>query len=120
VDFVKENPQLIKEYLDEYWSNESDDPYPDPYIEEFEGDEAVKEAKKLLSGNEGRYEYTQAALVLGAGTGPRYKTNFSPHSSKLCEFGDEDGTVIGQVFDYALRHGGHSKNWKWKLDHMNR
>ena len=32
-----------------------------------------------------------------------------------CVFGDEQGTLIGQVFDYALRDGGSSKSFKWKL-----
>ena len=121
-DFVKENPQIIKEYLDEYWEGQygpNPVPYPDPYAEELEGDPAAKEAKKLLSGDDGRYEYTQAGLVEGASVAP-YARTFKPHESRMCEFGDEDRTLIGQVFDYALRAGGHSKNWKWKLDHMNR
>ena len=29
-------------------------------------------------------------------------------------FGDEDGTVVGKVYDYILRDGGESENFKWK------
>jgi len=32
-----------------------------------------------------------------------------------CVFGDEQGTLIGQIFDYALRDGGSSKNFRWKF-----
>ena len=27
---------------------------------------------------------------------------------------DEDGTIMGTVFDYILRDGGESENWKWE------
>jgi hypothetical protein len=28
---------------------------------------------------------------------------FKPHEERLCSFGDEDGTLIGAVYDYMLR-----------------
>ena len=28
---------------------------------------------------------------------------FAPHEEKICVFGDEDGTLIGRVYDYMLR-----------------
>jgi len=40
---------------------------------------------------------------------------FKP-GNKHCIFGDESGTLIGQVFDYMLRDGGHSKSFTWKFD----
>jgi hypothetical protein len=33
--------------------------------------------------------------------------------AKRCVFGDEQGTLIGRVFDYILRDGGRSKNFSW-------
>jgi hypothetical protein len=33
-----------------------------------------------------------------------------------CIFGDEDGTLIGRIFDYILRGGGESKRFKWRFD----
>ena len=33
-----------------------------------------------------------------------------------CTFGDEDGTLIGGVFDYILRDGGSSKSFSWVFD----
>lgn len=40
---------------------------------------------------------------------------FKPGESKYCVFGDEDGTLIGQVFDYILRDGGASDNFHWRF-----
>jgi hypothetical protein len=31
-------------------------------------------------------------------------------------FGDEDGTIIGHVYDYQLRDGGQSKSFSWEFD----
>ncbi len=41
---------------------------------------------------------------------------FQPNSSQLCVFGDEQGTIVGQVFDYILRDGGNSQNFTWQLE----
>ncbi len=40
---------------------------------------------------------------------------FSPHERKRCVFGDEDGTIVGGVFDYILRFGGKSKSFTWEF-----
>lgn len=40
---------------------------------------------------------------------------FSPGESKECIFGDEDGSKIGALYDYALREGGKSVSFRWKL-----
>lgn len=39
--------------------------------------------------------------------------DFEPGEQKRCVFGDEDGTLIGKVYDYILRDGGVSKNFEW-------
>jgi hypothetical protein len=36
--------------------------------------------------------------------------------TKRCVFGDEQGTLIGKIFDYILRYGGRSKSFKWEVD----
>jgi len=41
---------------------------------------------------------------------------FPAGRGKYCIFGDEQGTLIGQVFDYILRDGGVSKNFTWKFE----
>lgn len=88
VDFVKENPQLVKEFLEYGYSGEED-----------EG-------------------YTQGNMIKSAKS--EYPTTFKPSESKILTFGDEDGTVLGCVFDYILREGGESKSFKWKFHEMRR
>ena len=56
--------------------------------------------------------YTQKALLISAAC---LDLEFKPHEEKECVFGDEQGTVIGEVFDYILRDGGESKNFKWRF-----
>ena len=41
---------------------------------------------------------------------------FKPHEVKQCVFGDEQGDCIGRIYDYALRDGGSSKSFTWRLD----
>ena len=62
-------------------------------------------------------EYTQEELVESA-----YQNNitFYPYSKEICTFGDEQGTLIGGVFDYILRDGGHSKSFSWSFYEYNR
>jgi len=82
VDFVKENSQIINEFLSEYtWH--ADDP-----------------------------KYNQDDLIKSAEAN---NIKFEAESSVHCVFGDEQGTLIGQVFDYALRGGGKSENFMWSF-----
>jgi len=45
---------------------------------------------------------------------------FKPKESMTLTFGDSDGNTIGRVYDYILRSGGETRQWKWKLVSMNR
>jgi hypothetical protein len=38
---------------------------------------------------------------------------WGPNESQECIFGDEEGDVIGKVYDYILRDGGQSDSFKW-------
>jgi len=40
---------------------------------------------------------------------------FKPGHQTYAVFGDEDGTLIGGVFDYILRDGGSSKSFTWEF-----
>ena len=82
VTFVKENPQLIDEFIKEY----------DWYKKE-EGHSQENMIKSAENNNETFHP------------GETYTT-----------FGDEDGTLVGKVFDYILRDGGSSKNFTWKFE----
>ena len=77
IDFVLENPQLIKQYRKKYGTS-----------------------------------YTQARLLYSAQNNNFY---IKAHEEKECVFGDSDGTIIGEVFDYILREGGMSESFEWKF-----
>jgi len=83
VDFVKENPQLIKEFVSEY------DWYKD------------------------NPKYTQEELIKSAKLN---NESFESGDGKYCVFGDEDGSMIGKVFDYILRDGGSSESFTWRFN----
>jgi len=50
----------------------------------------------------------------------RRNIEFAPGESEECVFGDEQGTVIGTVYDYILRDGGSSKNFSWRFHESRR
>jgi len=53
---------------------------------------------------------TQEELIESA---ERNNFTFDANTSGEYLFGDEEGTKIGKVFDYILRDGGESENFKW-------
>ena len=57
-------------------------------------------------------KYNEDALIKSA---ENENVEFDPQKGIVCTFGDEDGTVIGHVFDYMLRNGGKSESFKWKM-----
>ena len=57
-------------------------------------------------------EYTQEKLLDSA---LQNNQDFKPGKTEYVTFGDEDGTLIGRVFDYILRDGGSSENFEWRF-----
>ncbi len=82
VDFVKENPHLIDDFVSNYNWYKDDPEYT---------------LEKLIDSAENNNEIIPA------------------ESSDEYIFGDEDGTLIGSVFDYILRGGGNSESFKWEF-----
>jgi len=91
VDFVKENPQLIVKFLDQYTS----------YEEQVDFSQ-----EKLIESAENRFKLDTNRYTI------------SKKSKKRLKFGDSEGDLIGQVFDYILRDDGESENFTWYLDEM--
>ena len=58
-------------------------------------------------------DYNQEKLLKSA---KENNEKFAPKSENVCRFGDDDGTLIGNVFDYILRYGGKSKSFTWELE----
>jgi hypothetical protein len=59
--------------------------------------------------------YTQLKLLESAAR--NFDEEFKPGEEKYCVFGDEQGTIVGAVFDYILRDGGTSKSFRWRFNH---
>ena len=57
--------------------------------------------------------FTNVGLLESAARNNLY---FNPGERKYCVFGDEQGTLIGHVFDYMLRDGGMSESFQWKFE----
>ena len=83
VDFVKENPELLDEFLEQYDWNKSNE------------------------------RYNQEQMLQDAA---EREVTFKPHEALKLVFGDEQGTIIGNVYDYILRDGGTSKSFTWRFD----
>lgn len=84
----------------------------------------VKENPHLIEWFKGAYSWhrtdlnmTQENLIESA---RHNNITFQPNTPKECVFGDEQGTLIGQVFDYILRDGGKSKSFSWKFNKYRR
>lgn len=73
------------------------------YLEEYGGDPNKYSQKKLLASAE--LEDKQYILEPG---------------ENHVTFGDDSGTVIGEVYDYMLRDGGSSKSFTWRFERYNR
>ncbi len=103
VDFVKENPQFVQEWNEQYGG--MNDPNALHFV-----------CGSLLGYGD---TYTQAALEQSA-IKDRGDEIFVSHQSKEIFFGDEEENIIGRVFDYILRKGGESKSFRWRFDHWAR
>ena len=112
VDFVKENPQFIKGYLDRYWENHGEGEYPDPYADDDE-EYTVYEAKQLLVDGYITKQFTQKKMIEEAAD--RWYEEWEPHQQHSCTFADDDGSVIGQVLRIVLEKSGESQNFKWEF-----
>jgi len=81
----------------------------------------VKENPQLVEEYNEMYDedYTQDDMIKSAQMrmdDKKYRAiTFKPNEFKYCVFGDEQGDVIGRVFDYILRDGGTSKNFSWRF-----
>lgn len=84
----------------------------------------VKENPHLIEQFKKEYEwytnntrFTQENMIKSA---ENNNIDLNPGRKELCVFGDEDGTLIGHVFDYILRAGGESDHFRWWFDHWQR
>lgn len=95
LDFVKEFGEELIEKWNAYYG--SDDTYGD----------LVKDAK--VRDSEGRTSHDEQWNVI------EHEAYFEPGSQEVL-FGDEDGDVLGRVFDYILRDGVDSDSFSVRFN----
>lgn len=99
VDFATETRYLVDDFKEEYgWYEDKDG---------FDEDTFIANAQERLEQGSPR------DLLFEDNDGNQYI--WQPEESKYCPFGDEDGDLMGQVYDYMLRHGGETKSFKWRF-----
>jgi hypothetical protein len=79
-----------------------------------ENPEIVDEFKEQY-GYKDSLRFTQEMMLKSA---ENRDIRFVPRESKICTFGDEDGDIIGHVYDYMLRDGGSSESFTWNFYEM--
>lgn len=84
----------------------------------------VKENPQLVEqfNREYGYEYTQAGMLecAEARVQKSDRESFPAHTENFRSYGDDDGDIVGHVFDYMLRRSGESRNFAWYFDSYNR
>jgi len=59
--------------------------------------------------------YTEENFIASASMN---NIQWKPYEIMECIFGDEQQTIVGNVFDYMLREGGSSENFSWYMHEM--
>jgi hypothetical protein len=107
VDFIEENPQLIEQFVHDYREEFIDD------LKVMDKkNEKARYAKSLLEYGRIRYIYNQQQLLENAKNRNEW---WAPGEEKECIYGDEQDDLLGEVFDYILREGGNSTNFRWNF-----
>ena len=81
-----------------------------------ENPDLVEQFKKQYDWYKNDSKYTQEHMIECA----TYRNEIFNPGQNYATYGDEDGDVLGNVFDYMLRDGGSSKSFRWKFDEYNR
>jgi hypothetical protein len=87
-ELIRENPQILEEWFQEYSALGEDS-------SEWDNEKFMEDA---------RIHYPDDII--------------EARSSCTLRYGDEDGTMVGKVFDYILREGGDSERFTWQLQEM--
>ena len=111
-EFIKENSQLVKQFEkqfdtriigEEFRQDHSGSRFRCKTLEEVIDLMCQEAREKEISEKKRR----SSRKALGPG-------------ENSIQFGDEEGTLLGEIYDYILRDGGESKRFKWRFDFYNR
>ena len=77
-----------------------------------ENPQLIEKFKEQYGWDKDDDRFSQGNLIVSA---EENNIEFPPGENKYCVFGDEQDTLIGQVFDYILRDGGNSESFGWRF-----
>jgi len=112
-EFVKENSRLIKKYEEEY-SPIVGKEFRKSHKDEKINLKALEDVISLMCQEAKELEESR-----GMYWSPKKTKALAPGENSV-QFGDEQGTLLGEIYDYILRDGGESKRFKWRFDFYNR
>ena len=75
----------------------------------------LEQFKKEYDWHNDETGYTEEAFLESA---KQRNEIWKPGEKKYIVFGDESGTIIGNVFDYMLRDGGKTESFRWYQEEM--
>jgi len=112
-EFIKENSHLIKQYEEEY-SPIIGKEFWKSHIDEKLNLKTLEDVISLMC-----QEAKELEKSRGTNWNPKRTKALAPGKNSV-QFGDEQGTLLGEIYDYILREGGESKRFKWRFDFYNR
>jgi len=113
-EFIKENSHLIKKFEEEFSVQIIDTNFRQDHSGKLFNVQNLEEAIKLMC-----QEAKELEEYRGMSWSPKRTKALAPGENSI-QFGDEQGTLLGEIYDYILREGGESKRFKWRFDFYNR
>jgi hypothetical protein len=113
-EFIKENSHLIKKFESEFNVSVLDGEFQQSHTGEIIKLKSLDDAINLMCQEAKELEESR-----GMYWSPKRTKALAPGENSV-QFGDEQGTLLGEIYDYILREGGESKRFKWRFDFYNR
>ncbi len=108
-DFVEYNPQIIEDWV------KDNREFPFEYYQSHSGKTyKILDFNHLMMTLKEEADEKERRLK-----GSRQSFGLQPGDT-IIEFGDEDGTLLGEIYDYYLRNGGETRRYKWRFHEFNR
>lgn len=114
-EFIRENTLLVVWFALNYGSVSEK---TTPFLKEKEpifGDNEISEELVVSFRDEGNIKYIDIGGMISVMCSESSGVDKIPPGEMVVTFGDEDGTLIGEVYDYSMRRGGESKRFKWRF-----
>lgn len=108
-DFIRENSQLIDEFKEYETFN-----IPGEFFQGHSGKtfniKTIEDAINIMVVESKEMESNKQISHNG-----QRNRGLEPGENFII-FGDEQGTLLGEIYDYTLRDGGESRRFKWRFD----